>query len=1011
MVELTENERAVEAERRVDEAELTRPGSLDLSGLGLTSVPESVTRLSRLVDLDLSFNEITTLPDFLGQMTNLRSLVLHGNRLDSLPGSIAQLVGLLYLDLSRNQLEAFPEPVSRLSGLVSLGLYQNRISVFPNSLAGLNNLRTLYLYGNRIQAIPDSLAQISKLEFLALANNQISTIPDCLAELPNLSRLYLQDNRIDAVPDSLAQSTSLTVLNLSRSRLRMVPDPLEQLENLQLLFLEACEIAAIPNWLWRLSKLQKLGLNNNQIAAVPESITRLSQLVELHLQGNPLPEEVLAALKLGVPSFFRYLKTAAAGKVYPRTVKLVLLGEPGSGKTTLLEALKGNQHPCDDSRPETVGVDVVRIQQAHPADNLPMHLSVWDFAGQHIEHATHQFFLTENAIYLIVWNARQGADSGRRDLWYWLELLKMRVRSPKFLLVATHTEHTPPDLNLSEIQRSYPGCEGNFPIELQDLEGFEALQAKLLEVAAASPSLRAEWPAKWLPVRDEIRRIGKKQPHMTPAAFRRLMREEGVTDPVAQKDLAGQLHNLGEILYFQERDELSSLVILNPEWVTELIALVVRSEGVRLNHGILRRQELANLWKQRKLQPRVRDHLIRLMDWFDLTYSTGDRNDLGIVVEALPFSTPKNLEEIRLSETIPRMEMIFRFPALQRRLPPGMPTWAFARAHRFSKCKPWRDAAAFEDHETKSQALILSSEASKEIRLCVSGDYPPFFLGLLESILRDTFKRYPGVAPERRLPCSCVQGCKGSFLYGVVVGRWNDGKIDITCGETGRDVAIKSLLTGARRPPETEEGLHALRADMRRLFTEQIRAHNEQMEKTRPSVFTLLPSKRFKQLESWMESVIQEEELELTLFCEHYSGWHTTANSVYRFTPDKAWFDRLKKQWNQLVNISRYVGPLAKAAGKVTAAPALEAAGLGLEKLPAAPRSATNALSQELGETGKPEVIDIETRYLLEQLIDFLDSSERSGTRPKNGGLHPYLIEDGRLLWLCADHLNQYRKR
>jgi internalin A len=148
-------------------------------------------------------------------------------------------------------------------------------------------------------------------------------------------------------------------------------------------------------------------------------------------------------------------------------------------------------------------------------------------------------------------------------------------------------------------------------------------------------------------------------------------------------------------------------VILNPEWVTELIALVVRSKEVREQNGILRSAALDRLWEKADLDPKVREHLVHLMDWFDLTYSTGHQTDIGIVVEALPYSTPENLKEIELAPGRPEMEMIFRFPFL-RRLPPGIPTWGIARAHRFSKGRPWRDAAAFEDRETNSEATAPS---------------------------------------------------------------------------------------------------------------------------------------------------------------------------------------------------------------------------------------------------------------------------------------------------------------
>ncbi len=517
----------------------------------------------------------------------------------------------------------------------------------------------------------------------------------------------------------------------------------------------------------------------------------------------------------------------------------------------------------------------------------------------------------------------------------------MRVREPKFLLVATHAEHTPPDLNLSEIERSYKGCQGHFSVELSSLKGFASLQSRLLELVVESPSLRVEWPSEWLSVRDEVRSVREKQPHMTPGAFRTLMKSKGVTEIDMQRDLAGQLHNLGEILYFQERDELSSLVILNPEWVTELIALIVRSKEVRSRNGILRKGDLNKLWGHAKLSARVRDHLIHLMDWFDLTYSTGDPTDLGIVVEALPYSTLDGLAKIALDPARPQMEMIFRFPSLQRHLPPGIPTWGIARAHRFSKCTPWRDAAAFEDRDsnTRSEALILASDSTKEVRLRVAADYPPFFFGRMEAILRDTFKRYPGAEPECRLPCTCRPGCESSYLFETVVKRRNEGKSYVSCDKSGEDVPIESLFGGGQRT-DTSEGFRALQSEMRRTITVLLQALREQAEKTCPSVFTLVPTREFRTLETWWESITQEEELELVLYREHDSGWHVTSHSEYRFRPDLKWYDSLKAHWNEFLQVTKRVVPLAKTVGKAAsiAWPKVEIASNVLESLPEIPR-------------------------------------------------------------------------
>jgi len=1004
-----DNEGLTKALLKIEGARRTRAAKLNLSGLALTTIPEELGQLANLQELNLSNNRISVIPEELGQLANLQELDLSNNRISVIPEELGQLANLQELDLSNNRITAIPEALGQLANLQTLVLNNNQINVIPEALGQLAKLRALHLAFNRITIIPDVLSQLKELRKLYLGNNEITNIPGSVSRLHKLGRLTLNSNQITIIPKAFGQLSRLRRLTLSNNRITDIPKSLGHLTFLYRLNLSNNQITNIPESLGHLINVRQLDLSNNQITVIPESLAQLINLEGLTLRENPLPEELFAALRQGIPVFLRYLKSTTQSKVYPRTVKLVFLGEPKSGKTTLLEALKGNPQPCDESRQETLGVNVETVEKLHPEDHEPMYLSAWDFAGQHIEHATHQFFLTENAIYLILWNARQGAASGKHDLWYWLELLKMRVPEPKFLLVATHTEHTPPDLNLADIESAYVGCQGHFPVELSSLTGVNALESKILELAAASPSLRAAWPPAWRDVRNRVREVRKQRPYMTPETFSAFMKDNGVNEEQAQKDLAGQLHYLGEILYFQERDELSNLVILDPEWVTELIALVVRSKQVREHNGILRKTDLDKLWEHASLKADVYDHLIRLMDWFDLTYSTGDKTDLGIVVEALPYSKPEDLRKIELPPDEPQMEMIFRFPSLQRHLPPGIPTWSMARAHRFSKCKPWRDAAAFVDDVTKSQAIILASDIKKEIRLRVAADYPPFFFGQLRAILMDTFKRYPGAVPEILFPCPCRFGCSFSHPYETVLKRWRDNK-DVYCQVSGEDVAVESLLSGARRRPVTDEGRLALLSEIRRQYTAERHARNEQIEKKCPSVFTLIPSRGFKQLDTWLESTTKEEELELTLYCEHDSGWHPTPYSLYRFKPDKEWFDLVKRNWNRLVAVTKYVGPLAKAAGKASQLVALEAGGLAAEKLPAVSRTIAGMLSGALRGKDDPGPIDIEVRYLLERLIDHLDS-QRSTLEPKNGGLHRHIIDDGRLLWLCPEHKKLYQPR
>jgi hypothetical protein len=113
---------------------------------------------------------------------------------------------------------------------------------------------------------------------------------------------------------------------------------------------------------------RELALSGLHLTAIPEALAQLTFLRYLELSGNPLPAEWQAAIQRGeAPEYLRSLAKASE-VVSPRTVEVVLLGEPESGKTTLREALAGNPEPCDGAE---------------------MYLNVSDFAGQQIEHSTH----------------------------------------------------------------------------------------------------------------------------------------------------------------------------------------------------------------------------------------------------------------------------------------------------------------------------------------------------------------------------------------------------------------------------------------------------------------------------------------------------------------------------------------------------------------------------------------------------------------------------------------------
>ncbi len=74
-----------------------------------------------------------------------------------------------------------------------------------------------------------------------------------------------------------------------------------------------------------------------------------------------------------------------------------------------------------------------------------------------------------------------------------------------------------------------------------------------------------------------------KQKYTTPEGLSKLMTHHQV-EASSQCVLVRWLHELGEILFFQDNDDLNDIVIFKPQWVTEHISRVLEAEEViRLN--------------------------------------------------------------------------------------------------------------------------------------------------------------------------------------------------------------------------------------------------------------------------------------------------------------------------------------------------------------------------------------------------------------------------------------------
>eukprot|EP01018_Ginkgo_biloba_P006520 Gb_35435 [translate_table: standard] len=222
---------------------------------------------------------------------NGTKLDLSGLLIDNVPNSIEKMSTLVKLDLSNNNLECLPESVTSLVNLISLDVHSNQLKVLPDSIGRLVKLKVLNVSSNSLAAFPETIENCRALEELIADFNQLTRLPEALGfELLNLRKLSVHSNKISYLPSSASHMMSLRVLDVHLNRLKSLPADLENLMNLEILNLSQNfnYLVALPDSIGGLTSLIELDVSYNQIRILPASIGGLKKLERLKAEGNPL---------------------------------------------------------------------------------------------------------------------------------------------------------------------------------------------------------------------------------------------------------------------------------------------------------------------------------------------------------------------------------------------------------------------------------------------------------------------------------------------------------------------------------------------------------------------------------------------------------------------------------------------------------------------------------------------------------------------------------------------------
>ncbi|XP_004363984.2 protein kinase [Capsaspora owczarzaki ATCC 30864] len=571
--------------------------------------------------------------------------------------------------------------------------------------------------------------------------------------------------------------------------------------------------------------LVELYLNDNQVSdigtqALTEALPENKTLNRLNLSENQISDyEGAALLRRARPSCkINLLNQRRPDLVRSLEVRVVLLGDPGAGKSSLVHGIEQHERnpvtrwfarnkSFKPTSTDGINISSVTLQER---DKERMVLNLWDFSGQEVYLASHQFFLGERTVYLILFDVCETISRNSR-LAFWLRSLHARVPHADVILVGTHIDDSfymplrqqEQRENLEELLQFFKETDISFNLHATVYINASAaagaptmpeLKAAVLQVGRTMPFYNSEIDSRYLQFRDQLRDLAKQ---MEADKKPPLLRWSEVVD-LGEKncrlsrlgvDLCVQLlRDQGWVVFHRmthaadatwaktlerTRAENDELVIIDPEWFTTTVLTgVITQRHKWAKKGILPRAALlAHVWTN--LDPAVCDQLLVLLQRYELLYPLADA-DAGtsgpryLVPSFLPVGQPDR----RAWSANPRKDEPHEATLVMRTafLYTGFFSRVIARLNHLElNMTAWRDCVLVSrnHHRALVQIHRRTEEDVIDLVIVVRGASPGNLLDVLFGVVEDlTTYWYTGMTWQTYLRCTeCARDVQDACLF------------------------------------------------------------------------------------------------------------------------------------------------------------------------------------------------------------------------------------------------------
>jgi hypothetical protein len=349
-------------------------------------------------------------------------------------------------------------------------------------------------------------------------------------------------------------------------------------------------------------------------------------------------------------------------------------------------------------------------------------------------------------------------------------------------------------------------------------EGIGELGAEIKASAADMDVMGMDWPVNYQKAEGLIRSRSGKDAQVSRAELYTIFSDSDI-DEVSFDIVAEQMATLGVITQFKDSVELGDFVVLNPQWLTKAVSLVMEDKKLDTDKGEITHERMWAIWDRE--YPGLYLTFHSCMKEFELCYDMEDIAGclvplrFGDARPDIPWSNIRGAKERRVQYHLsvrPPKGIMSRFIVKTH--------YMIAKTSQMPKGVYWQNGVFLRtgDGEYTSEALCEFDEAERIITIRVRAAFPQNMVEQLHAFARAVFDFFDGLLIERRYGCmkfeeDAEHECHGAHPERRILYALSRNK-DIDCDRGWHDVDPKRLVYGFSSFGEDALTVKELRAEL-----------------------------------------------------------------------------------------------------------------------------------------------------------------------------------------------------